>query len=361
MQFGLLSHDDRYTTSPADAWDADLREVILAERLGFAEAWITEHFGAPRPGLQQCPDLFICKAAALTKRIKLGPGVRSLPLHHPVHVATEAAVCDQLTRGRYLAGFGAGGEMGNTARRLGLGDVSERHERMYEAIDFILRCWAETEPFDWNGRFWQCKDVKINPRPYQQPRMPTAMAASRIGPTLPFAAERGLALLIGHYDPPAFLKQMVDIYIEAGEKVGRRPLRKDIRVARFVYVSDSVQKARAELRDTLGEILGRRKQGLPYQFQAIVPPGGTLDDVTFDYMVDIGAIWLGDPDTVYEHVKNAYDEIGGFGTLMFYCGMDAGTRRQRARSLRLFSQYVAPRLVDLNPDRTPQPTVTSGR
>lgn len=359
MKFGLLSHDDRYHPQSADAWDDDLDEVILADKLGFAEAWITEHFGAPRPGLQPCPDLFICKALALTKQIKLGPGIRTLPLHHPVHVATEAAVCDHLSRGRYLAGFGAGGEMGNTQKRLGLGDVSQRYEMMYEAIDFILALWAAREPIDWDGQFWQCTSVSCHPKPYQKPRMPAAMACSRSGPSLAFAAERGLVPLMGHYEAPSLLKEMADKYVAASASVGRRAVRNDIRVARYVYVTDSVKKARAELRDTMGDILQRRKQGFAYQFQPRVPAGGTLDDVTFDYMVDCGAIWVGDPDTVYKLCKDAYDEIGGFGTLLFLCGMDGGTKRQQLRSYRLFAKHVAPRLADLDADRAPVAVVAA--
>jgi alkanesulfonate monooxygenase SsuD/methylene tetrahydromethanopterin reductase-like flavin-dependent oxidoreductase (luciferase family) len=127
--------------------------------------------------------------------------------------------------------------------------------------------------------------------------------------------------------------------------VGRPARRADIRVARYVYVSDSVKKAKAELRETLGDILQRRKRGFAYQFESIIPPGGGLDDVTFDYMVDAGAIWVGDPDTVYGHIKSAHEEIGGFGVLLLLVGMDAGSRQQRARSLRLFAKHVAPRLA----------------
>jgi alkanesulfonate monooxygenase SsuD/methylene tetrahydromethanopterin reductase-like flavin-dependent oxidoreductase (luciferase family) len=67
-------------------------------------------------------------------------------------------------------------------------------------------------------------------------------------------------------------------------------------------------------------------------------------------MADVGSIFVGDSDTVYQGLKAFYDEIGGFGTLLLMIGKDAGTPRQRRRSLRLFMQEVAPRLATLNPD-----------
>ena len=76
-----------------------------------AEAWISEHgslmtFNAPDQ--MPCADLLICKALSLTKQIKMGPGIRPLPFFHPLQVATDCAVCDHLSDGRYMAGFGLG-------------------------------------------------------------------------------------------------------------------------------------------------------------------------------------------------------------------------------------------------------------
>ena len=74
-------------------------------------------------------------------------------------------------------------------------------------------------------------------------------------------------------------------------------------------------------------------------------------DITWDHLVDSGHYFVGSPDRVTELIKNHYDESGGFGTLLLVCGKDYGTRQQRARSMRLFMQEVAPRLRELDPDR----------
>jgi alkanesulfonate monooxygenase SsuD/methylene tetrahydromethanopterin reductase-like flavin-dependent oxidoreductase (luciferase family) len=181
--------------------------------------------------------------------------------------------------------------------------------------------------------------------------MPAALAVSRSDKTLQLAAARGLMPMLGLFEPAYHLRDMAEIFLGAGGETGRQPRRADIRVPRFVHVSDSVKQARAEVRDSYSPLLARRKGDFPWQFQRLVPAGGTLADVTFDSMADVGSILVGDPDTVYQSIKGLYDEVGGFGVLLLMVGKDAGTREQRLRSMRLFMQDVAPRLGDLDPDR----------
>jgi alkanesulfonate monooxygenase SsuD/methylene tetrahydromethanopterin reductase-like flavin-dependent oxidoreductase (luciferase family) len=69
-----------------------------------------------------------------------------------------------------------------------------------------------------------------------------------------------------------------------------------------------------------------------------------------NYMIDRGAFFCGHPDTVYNQIKELYDEIGGFGVLLLIAGKDWGNREQRHRSMRLFMSDVAPRLAQWNPD-----------
>ncbi len=63
-----------------------------------------------------------------------------------------------------------------------------------------------------------------------------------------------------------------------------------------------------------------------------IPPGGTFDDITFDYLVDTANIFVGSPDTVTRGLRDFYDETGGFGVLMIHAGRDYATRG-KARAL----------------------------
>ena len=245
MEFGIFSNGSRPNRPQAQAWAEDLYEIVLGDKLGFQEAWVSEHAVAG--------EFLICKAAALTKQIKLGPGVRSLPLYHPAQVASEANTVDHLTNGRYLLGCGVGFFPTRMNER-GI-DPALGHDMARESLDFITRCWTEPEPFDFNGRFWNGKAIKVRPEPYQRPHPPIAMACSDTRESAELAGERGYWILFGSTADP-----------------------------------------------------------------------------------------------VYQRLVDYYNIVGGFGTLMFHMGRDYGSRRGRARSMRLFMEQVAPRLRTLNPD-----------
>jgi len=86
----------------------DMRTIILADELGFDEAWVGEHFTIPWENLP-APDLFIAKALGLTKNIKIGTGVVLLQLHDPKMLAHRIAMLDHLAEGRFYFGVGTGG------------------------------------------------------------------------------------------------------------------------------------------------------------------------------------------------------------------------------------------------------------
>ncbi len=344
MDFGLFSNGQRYNEIARDTYAQDLDEVILADELGFKEAWISEHgtfvsFHAP----DQMPsaDLFICKAAALTKNIRLGPGIRPLPFFHPLQVATDCAVCDHLTNGRYIAGFGLGlggakseprGKLPGSPRDMGL-----------EALELILKAWTSPEPFDWDGRFWQGKDWKIIPRPLTRPYMDVGIACSKSDSTLQLTAKHGFFPLLSWHQRPEELGKMIATYLESPEGAGAaKPNRDRVRVSRHIYVAESLAQARRELRDA---DIGAAKF---HRLNEYIPKGGSRDDLTMEHMIDEGVLFVGDPDTVTKQIRGFYDELGGFGTLLLVCGKDWGTWEQRQRSWRAFKSHVAPRLADLD-------------
>lgn len=353
MKFGLFSaaitDDGDFREIAAETYDEWLSEVVLADRLGFSEAWIAEHPAGPghsRPDTLASAELFICKAAGLTKQIRFGTAVRPIAFYQPIQVALEACMVDHLTHGRYNFGFGSG--LGPTiAFQRGLDD-NRRRDRMHEAMEIILRCWTSEEPFDWDGEFYHLKGLWVYPKPFQKPHMPVAVPTDT-PETLELAARNGFLLLQSAHDEPAHMRETGDGYVRSARAAGQNISRNDLRACRYVYVSDSVKKAKEEIREAITPSIESVKQRFPHRFRHIAP-GGDVSKISLDYMVDSGVSPVGDPDTVYGHLKNLYDESDGFGTLLLQVGKRFGTRRQRARSMRLFTQEVAPRLASLVPD-----------
>ena len=113
---------------------------------------------------------------------------------------------------------------------------------------------------------------------------------------------------------------MIEIYQRAGKEVDHAVPRSRVRVARMIYVTDSVDQAKRDLRNSdLGaaKVTGRLNQ--------YIPQCGTRDDLTMEYMIDRGSFFCGDPDTVYDKIKTFYDAVGGFGVLLSLTGKDGET------------------------------------
>jgi alkanesulfonate monooxygenase SsuD/methylene tetrahydromethanopterin reductase-like flavin-dependent oxidoreductase (luciferase family) len=348
MEFGLFVNTEHAGKSLGEAWEEDLFDVVTADRLGMQEAWISEH------GVT--PELLICKAAAVTTQIKMGPGVRPLPFHHPLQVAIEANACDQVTGGRYLLGFGLGGpETGAKAMKQRGLDENHRRDMMHESIDFIMKAFTATEPFDYHGEFWQGEEIDLRPKSVQKPHVPVAVASTGTPSTMEMAGHNGFLPLFSQYDEAHHIHDSAEIMLEAARASGRPPARNAMRACRYVYVADSVAQAKDDLRADMTPSIERHKEFFPHHFEHSLPPSGRVEDVTFDFLIDSGHYFAGDPDTVYEEIKNFYDECGGIGVLLLLAGKDYGTREQRARSWETFMQEVAPRLRTLDPDQPSQP------
>src|SRR5678816_2849851 len=136
MQFGLFMmplHPPHRAF--ADGYDRDIDQIVLADRLGFREAWVGEHL-TERWENAPAPDLLIAQALVLTKQIRLGTGVTLLALHNPVYLAHRLAMLDHMARGRFQWGIGAGG-IATDLTLLGL-DHANPTARSAEVLDLSL-------------------------------------------------------------------------------------------------------------------------------------------------------------------------------------------------------------------------------
>ena len=71
-----------------------VRQGILAEKLGFQSFWLTEHHFQPE-GAEMSPNPLMVQmaVAAHTKRIRLGQAANIIVWHHPVRLAEQIATC----------------------------------------------------------------------------------------------------------------------------------------------------------------------------------------------------------------------------------------------------------------------------
>jgi limonene 1,2-monooxygenase len=357
MEFGIFSNGFRPHTTAAQTYDEDLAEIIHADKLDFKYAFISEHHGEPvyidKIDTLPVPELLMCKAAALTKQIRMGAAVKLIHLAHPVDTAIQTAVTDHVVGGgRFIFGFGSGFPNPLFAGERGLSHT-DRHGRMRESLDLILKCWSAPEPFDWDGTYWKGKNIVATPRPLTLPHMPMATATDT-EETIDLAGARGYTLLRAQLEPPRSIRQKADRYARAATAVGRAKPLSNVTVARYVYLADSRREAMDDLRPSITyELEYQKARGLIRIITSNYDLGIKGDDVTFDQMADAGVYFLGDPDSVAKQLRAFYEESGGFGTLLIVTGKNWATQEKVFRSMSLFAEHVAPKLAGLVPARDP--------
>jgi alkanesulfonate monooxygenase SsuD/methylene tetrahydromethanopterin reductase-like flavin-dependent oxidoreductase (luciferase family) len=238
--------------------------VVAAEAGGFHSAWVAEHhfmsYGVCPSGIT-----FAAHALGRTEAIEVGTAVSVLPNAHPVAVAEQTLLLDQLSGGRFRLGVGRGGPWVDLEV---FGTGLDRYEHGFpESLDLLLRCLSDervgagperTLPGDdvpSETRF-AFREVPIVPGPFTQPRPPVIVACTS-PPTIELAAERGLPMLLGMDLRDHEKAHMVAHYAKAAERSAPGRDRSINHVSAVVaHVADTDRQAQDELRRTLPGWLG---------------------------------------------------------------------------------------------------------
>jgi limonene 1,2-monooxygenase len=348
VEFGIFSNGFRPHSTAAESYAEDIREIVLADELGFRDAYISEHHGEPphigKVDTIPVPDLIICKAAGLTRNIRMGSAVKLIHLQHPVDVAIQAAVTDHLLGpGRYIFGFGTGFSAPRFSEERGL-SFDDRQARLLESLEIIQRCWQTEQPFDVDGRFWKGKGILALPKPLAAEGPPMA-TATHSDAMLKIAGERDYTLLFAFLDQPQLIHARVEKYNDFAAASGRPRSRKNVTVSRLVYIAESREQAIEDLRDAVAYEVGVQAQRgflamLKRNYNIDVPN----DRSAIDVLAGSGLYVLGTAEEVTRQLEDFYRQCGGFGTLLIVAGKSWATPEKRARSMRAFMQNVAPKL-----------------
>jgi len=333
----------------------DREAVLLADRAGFAEAYIGEHFADRCETIPSCLS-FIASVAHDTRRIRLGSGTVNLPNRHPAEVASHVAMIDHLLEGRFIFGIGPGGLRSDMEVMENLD--KDRNAMFLESIGHILAIWVGEAPYDIEGKFWNLSTRRtliaetgqgIFVKPYQQPHPPIVVTAITPGSRgLTEAAARGWAPISANFLQPNGVATHWPM-IEAGHaRMGRKADWRDWRVAKSVFVADDAATARRYARDVSGAygfyywnlLTKRRGSGQLASFKR--DPAMPDDAVTVEYLLDTLVI-AGTVDEVAEGVLELRRTAGPFGTLL-YCGHDWADPGLARRSMELMAGEVMPRV-----------------
>ena len=156
--------------------DEFLQQAEIADRLGFRGYWIAEIHCQPRFSVLSAPYVVLGAVAQRTSRLRLGVAVNTLPVHHPVEMAEQAALLDLLSHGRMDFAAGGGHPHSRVYECFGA-DHKETHAYMEESLAIIRKAWTE-ETLKFEGKFFRIPEVVVNPKPLQKPLPPFYMASS---------------------------------------------------------------------------------------------------------------------------------------------------------------------------------------
>src|SRR5262245_20592156 len=217
MKFGIF-----YELQLPKPWSADderqlvqdaLLQVELADRLGIDYAWAVEHHFLDEYSHCSASEVFLAAAAARTRRIRLGHGIRQViaNYNHPARTAEAVAMLDLVSNGRADLGIGEG------ATRLELGGFNipakEKRAMSLEAAEQIANMLVMTPYPGFEGRSFKMPCRNVLPKPVQKPHPPLWMACTNRD-TIKVAASRGLGALAFSFIDQAEARTWSQIYYD---------------------------------------------------------------------------------------------------------------------------------------------------
>ena len=329
--------------NPALAFQRDIALVHLADRLGFDEFYIGEHHSGGWETMP-APEMALAMAAANARRIRLGTSVFSAPFHHPFHLAERMCFLDHLTHGRAILGVGPCSLV--TDQKLFNMEQGQLYPMLHEAIDVIARLLEADEPISHEGRFWQFKDLRLQLRSFQQPRLPLALPSAATPANLDLIGRHNMIWMCpaGRNNPgntPGGLADRWAMVEKGAASVGRKADRSNWRMVTNMYLAETANQAWDDVRaGILRETEYFSAIGLRPFYQT--EPDQPFEAFTPESIVDRRDWVVGTPDDAIAWIERKQQEAGGFGGVMLTAHEWAGTDKI-AKSMELFARYVMPR------------------
>ncbi|HPD91887.1 MAG: LLM class flavin-dependent oxidoreductase [Rhodobacter sp.] len=289
-----------------------LEGAKFADTHGFKAVWTPERhfhaFGGPYPN----PAVTGAAVAAVTRNIDVRSGSCVAPLHHPVRIAEEWAVIDNLTNGRAGLGIASGWHPVDFVLRPE-NSVPNNKAAMFDTIDKIRRLWrGDAVDFDHNG---ETRAIQSLPRPVSR-ELPLWLTIAGNPDTWREAGEIG-AHVLTH-----LLGQSIDevagkirIYHEALRTAGHDPRDFSVTLMLHTYVARTRELARETARGPMKSYLlsaaGLVKQ-YAWAFPAFKKPKGVSNPMD----IDLRTLSQDEVDGILEYAFNRYFEDSGlFGTV----------------------------------------------
>jgi alkanesulfonate monooxygenase SsuD/methylene tetrahydromethanopterin reductase-like flavin-dependent oxidoreductase (luciferase family) len=334
MKFGVMDHVDDSGLDPQAHYEARLRFTETLDQLGFYSYHVAEHHGTPL-GFAPSPNVYLSAVAQRTRQLRFGPMVYVAALYHPMRLAEEICMLDQMSGGRLQVGMGRGA----VALEQELYDVDpETTAKRYEEARDIVIAALTTSTVDFQGQYFRVRDFPMILQCLQKPRPPLWYGLGNPEAAVWAAA---VAANVISLRPALAARAALQRYRQEWQALGRAEHELPFMgVCRHVVVAETDAAARnaaraafPRWRASLAALWDRRGTPLPLA----VP-------MQWDEMEANGMAIAGTPERVTDYVRAQNQAVGGN---FFLCQMMFGDMPLEfaQQSARLFAFEVALRLV----------------
>jgi alkanesulfonate monooxygenase SsuD/methylene tetrahydromethanopterin reductase-like flavin-dependent oxidoreductase (luciferase family) len=296
------------------------------EKLGFEGILFSEHhFGL---SYSPSPNLLIAAIARSTERLRLGTMGMVLPLYQPWRVLEEIGMLDHLTGGRLEIGCASG--VPQELIQIGIA-AEENRERFAEALA-ILDAWLAEPVISHHGRYWNFDNLRIVPRPLQQPSPPKWTTVVSTASAIKSAGRR--SKICTAFESVARIKEFFDAYRAEADRLGVAHGPDQLAIRRNVSIATSEAEARETSRiakETTRKVLA----GDP----RVKTASSSLLDAKTGFAVHDDEFIAGTPTQVAEQII-AQCRACGAGHIVAILGR--AVDEQRIRAVELFGEQVIP-------------------
>jgi alkanesulfonate monooxygenase SsuD/methylene tetrahydromethanopterin reductase-like flavin-dependent oxidoreductase (luciferase family) len=330
LKFGVFDHLDRNALPLADFYDQRLDLIERYDRAGFYGYHLAEHHGTPL-GMAASPSVFLAAVARHTKRLRFGPLVYLLPLYHPIRLAEEIAMLDQLGRGRLDVGVGKG-RSPIELESFGI-DPAASEELFNEALE-IVRLALSGGKVTFSGKHYTIADVGVEIRPLQTPHPPFWYGIGSVESVERCVARgfNGVTLA-----KPAVAAEISRAYLDAAARAGKDLL---MGICRFIVVADTTAEALAIARRAYP--VWHKSFNYLFALHGTQPVSSWADN--FDGMAAAGLAFAGSASDISDMLGAQLDQVGAnycVGQFMF----GDMTSHEARRSIDLFTSSVMPAIA----------------
>ncbi|MDP6830844.1 MAG: LLM class flavin-dependent oxidoreductase [Alphaproteobacteria bacterium] len=240
MKFGVL----QFFSWPgrrvplATVYDRAFQRMEIMDKTGYDAVWLAEHHFST---YSVCPSVHMMGThiAARTEKLRIGMAVSLASFYHPLRLAEEVALLDNLSGGR--VNWGAGRGFDPTEHKVFGVEPKESYPRFREAVEIVLKAW-NNDKVNHTGEFWHFKDVEVLPKPFQDP-MPVWLAASSLE-ALEWSASEGHSIMMDPHATHAEISKKRSFYKETLEGAGFSIAGRDIPMARTLAMGATEAEAR---------------------------------------------------------------------------------------------------------------------